>query len=621
MGSLVFAVFVSLLLPPTSSLFSSASSAQPQLSEGCISALPSTSFPAEFVLECQDGRVITAVSFASYGKPSGDCTDPQSEFVSVQSGPSQSMQMAADRNAGWLVDSWCYGRRKCEISEKTIREYVSKNVSNVADLIFGDPAPLTSKWLTVKVNCGRLPDPSPPVPESQRLWSADPRLNPLNFNSTLDSIAALYDVLENCTAPESILSRFEALQLDVWPTAHKAHEASETGMLRWVSLWALQTLGGADVFGLSSAWFGLIAPLRAPFNDTHLMTFRGTMSVRDVVYDADITFEPLSRLLPNVEAVGDAAVHRGLLELYMCQRSTVLASFRDLSRGRGDGKGGKQGQGQQRLIITGHSAGCGLALFSLLDLLWGSAFEGMGGGDEGDWLSLHSLYVYGCPRLGNVAFVNFFRSSLETRLHVRHGKVEGQKGKERGGGSSSSSLSAAVDAPLSRGGRGGRAREKKGMEYMRRKEGEAPPPSVSIKQGKKKKAATVLSAEPSVDSLESGDLPSAGAGREGETSDSVSFSGSSSRSCRFPVYIVTNHADAITASPILQPRADKYAATCLGSESDPWDNPLAGEFVAGDAEVRAMTSQEFAVWAHHPQTYKRMGAERFFPSQAAVDDV
>jgi hypothetical protein len=95
------------------------------------------------VLECADaGAVISGVSFASYGTPSGQC-------------PEWSVNASCNAaNSSAIVASQCLGRRTCTLVVDTDT--------------FGDPCYGTVKTLDVVVSCstggGYQPAPSTPMP-------------------------------------------------------------------------------------------------------------------------------------------------------------------------------------------------------------------------------------------------------------------------------------------------------------------------------------------------------------------------------------------------------------------------------------------------------------------------
>jgi len=137
--------------------------------------------------------------------------------------------------------------------------------------------------------------------------------------------------------------------------------------------------------------FVLVAPLQNPLDkersvgyvlqqeDVLWVVFRGTKHASDFAQDMNMTQSPFRK--------DGVMVHKGFLQIYVCI-ADFLAEI--LSKKKDDVK---------TLLFTGHSLGGALAMLSLYDAV-------------ALYSNTHSIisYTFGCPRVGNKAFVDELRS-------------------------------------------------------------------------------------------------------------------------------------------------------------------------------------------------------------------
>jgi predicted lipase len=134
--------------------------------------------------------------------------------------------------------------------------------------------------------------------------------------------------------------------------------------------------------GYVTAWFGIL--VRIPGTDTILIAFRGTKTITDWSYDADVKAVPIDpSILPSRP---DIKVHNGFQKLYMAMRNLINVAVVNTR--------------PSNIIITGHSLGSSLATLTAFDL----ALQGY---------KIHSTYLFASPRVGNPAFVDTFNQFLQ----------------------------------------------------------------------------------------------------------------------------------------------------------------------------------------------------------------
>lgn len=104
-------------------------------------------------------------------------------------------------------------------------------------------------------------------------------------------------------------------------------------------------------------------------NDTIWIVFRGTMTFSDAYFDTNVTQTKYND--------PDVMVHKGFWEVYQGFRQYLLAFF-------------SNHYSNEKIIITGHSLGAALAVFTALDLH--------------SITSSLCVYTFGSPRIGNQSF-------------------------------------------------------------------------------------------------------------------------------------------------------------------------------------------------------------------------
>lgn len=115
------------------------------------------------------------------------------------------------------------------------------------------------------------------------------------------------------------------------------------------------------------------------------IVFRGSMDYRDIEKDVNMTQALF--LTPNQKA------HRGFVSIYNTFRQEFLEHItRFISI-----------YSPPQIIITGHSLGGGLCVLALADVATSFPTQPLSG------------YTFGCPRVGNLAFVNFLQRQTEVK--------------------------------------------------------------------------------------------------------------------------------------------------------------------------------------------------------------
>ena len=131
----------------------------------------------------------------------------------------------------------------------------------------------------------------------------------------------------------------------------------------------------------------------SPQNDTLVVSFRGTVGDENWLEDADF----FQVQLPN--APDGVLVHQGFLDTYQSVKSHILEAVDNIIRSASPAY----------CLVTGHSLGGALAVFATLDL----HFEGY----ASQFTSV-AMYNYGQPRVGNVAFADFYQSLQNVSFRV-----------------------------------------------------------------------------------------------------------------------------------------------------------------------------------------------------------
>eukprot|EP00475_Leptophrys_vorax_P032549 TRINITY_DN5035_c0_g1_i3.p1 TRINITY_DN5035_c0_g1~~TRINITY_DN5035_c0_g1_i3.p1 ORF type:complete len:487 (+),score=125.90 TRINITY_DN5035_c0_g1_i3:1099-2559(+) len=343
--------------------------------DACIEGLDESRIFSDFKLSCPEGSYITNITFASYGQPSGTCKDDNFQTTVCtldRSGPQKlkETQAKVDQNVHWLLNTVCYARSSCDATDISLTK---KNFT--ADVLFGDPCQLVSKYLSVRATCGARPAPQP-IP-SEVLWSSSQDLTFSNFNMTKNVLAVTYDIVESDDPLDAILENYMNAQLIIDPIEGKAP-------FRFMPLITFEELFHLKYFGWTTAWFGIVS--RIPIPGFVVVVFRGTLSPTEWIYDADLLSVPLPAEMGGAK-YPQARVHQGFLQLYLGLRSMII-----------DGMDSYEPKG---IIITGHSLGSSLATLAAFDL----AINGY---------NVHSVYTYASPRVGDPYFVEAFEGVLKS---------------------------------------------------------------------------------------------------------------------------------------------------------------------------------------------------------------
>mmetsp|Transcript_67645 Transcript_67645/g.218470 ORF Transcript_67645/g.218470 Transcript_67645/m.218470 type:complete len:429 (-) Transcript_67645:18-1304(-) len=122
--------------------------------------------------------------------------------------------------------------------------------------------------------------------------------------------------------------------------------------------------------------------------DGCMVAIRGTQNFGNLIADMDL--EQAS--LPGCT---DCKVHHGWLQQWNLLRPAVVSGLADL---------GCNSPGTNTLYLTGHSSGCAVADYAMMDLHQSYGYE------------LHSSIGYGCPKPGNEAFASAFDAMFPTKV-------------------------------------------------------------------------------------------------------------------------------------------------------------------------------------------------------------
>jgi hypothetical protein len=339
----------------------------------CIENLREDLIVPNFSLTCPTGQVITAILFASYGAPTGTCAADnfQSQVCAAidDSGTYQLLQEKTDSNVKWSLDTLCYSKNSCSWLGKMIQP------NTTANDLFGDPCPHAAKWLSVRASCGPMPQAQ--TNSAPAIWTDDPSLNQLNFQSTVKVLQVMYQIVKGTTPYETLMGNFESLQLDFTPTAQAP--------FRFVPLITFEKQFSIDYSGLTTAWFGIMSKLIS-VDGFIILAFRGTVTTTEWLYDADIQSVALPDSLKSATRDSSKAfVHQGFSSLYTGMQGLV--------------QNGVAYYKPKGIIITGHSLGSALATLAAYDL------ANLG-------YPVHSVYTYASPRVGNPYFVDLVTETL-----------------------------------------------------------------------------------------------------------------------------------------------------------------------------------------------------------------
>lgn len=114
----------------------------------------------EVHLRCDDGQKISAITFASYGNPSGSCGD----FSTGKCHALSSMSVVSTVLTNiWFLFLWFYGivmGYLTETLEIFLQACIGQNRCSisVSNKVFGDPCRRTLKSLAVQAECSPAPD-------------------------------------------------------------------------------------------------------------------------------------------------------------------------------------------------------------------------------------------------------------------------------------------------------------------------------------------------------------------------------------------------------------------------------------------------------------------------------
>lgn len=123
-----------------------------------------------------------------------------------------------------------------------------------------------------------------------------------------------------------------------------------------------------------------------PDTNMIVVAFRGSSNIPNWFADLDFVFTTY----PNTECSG-CEVHRGFLQSYQSMSSNIISDVQSLV----------SQYSSAAVLVTGHSLGAALTVLAIVDLVQAAS---PGGG--------FILYNFGCPRVGNPAFVAWAASVI-----------------------------------------------------------------------------------------------------------------------------------------------------------------------------------------------------------------
>jgi len=131
-----------------------------------------------------------------------------------------------------------------------------------------------------------------------------------------------------------------------------------------------------------------------PSQSTIYIVFRGSESIENWLSDLDIVLTPY-----DLNGCSDCNVHQGFFNAEQNIIYSILTQVKNL----------KQQFPSYSVMVTGHSLGASLATLTALDL-------------QGAGIGPVSLYNFGSPRTGDVAFSEWASSFLQDHNRVTHHK-------------------------------------------------------------------------------------------------------------------------------------------------------------------------------------------------------
>eukprot|EP01116_Phalansterium_solitarium_P002535 TRINITY_DN12605_c0_g1_i1.p1 TRINITY_DN12605_c0_g1~~TRINITY_DN12605_c0_g1_i1.p1 ORF type:complete len:299 (-),score=80.14 TRINITY_DN12605_c0_g1_i1:107-1003(-) len=123
-------------------------------------------------------------------------------------------------------------------------------------------------------------------------------------------------------------------------------------------------------------------------NESIVLSFRGSVSAQNWMTDFDFVKSPY----PDVK---DAAVHSGFWHEWTAVNTSVVAAVLAL----------RESQPELPVLLTGHSSGAALSQLCAVEL------RRLGVGPV-------SVFNFGCPRLGNKAFADYYHTVAPTTFRI-----------------------------------------------------------------------------------------------------------------------------------------------------------------------------------------------------------
>lgn len=127
-------------------------------------------------------------------------------------------------------------------------------------------------------------------------------------------------------------------------------------------------------------------------NNTFFLSFAGTNEIKDILIDLDFW----QKTIPYDNTQTKIRIHKGFYKSYLSVRIKIL-SFLIQNK-------------VKKICITGHSYGAALALLAAVDIQYNLPN-----------VKIEHVVTFGCPRIGNQAFVDSFNKRVPNTYRIENG--------------------------------------------------------------------------------------------------------------------------------------------------------------------------------------------------------
>ena len=127
-------------------------------------------------------------------------------------------------------------------------------------------------------------------------------------------------------------------------------------------------------------------------NGNYYLSFAGTNEIKDILVDIDFW----QKTIPYDNTQTKIRVHKGFYKSYLSVRIRILSYLIENK--------------VKSLYVTGHSYGAALALLAAVDIQYNLPN-----------IKIEYVTTFGCPRIGNQAFVNSFNKRVPNTYRIENG--------------------------------------------------------------------------------------------------------------------------------------------------------------------------------------------------------